>query len=314
MSENQTPTSNTPTPVIKLSIKGVGPVKEGEITIHNGPTLLYGPNGSGKSTILRVLDFVLRFLFDRSTALSIFKLINNETKEGIIKITINEQTYSFTLTKERVSVAPNTLDISKVLRQYPIIWVKPWSLSIRRSDIKQMRPLKLLTASKFRSILSQFHIDESETEFASMYKKYVEEVSDTLFWLSSYNVELIDNKVFFKNMDHYYTYEYTADGVKWMYMISASIALANLLKSFGRNPIVFVEAMETSLHYDHIGELIKELIKYEFPIILETHSGFALKLAYRGNLPYYVFEDGHIYNDLSSSSLFKSETASYEAE
>ncbi|MGC8597814.1 MAG: AAA family ATPase [Thermocladium sp.] len=315
---------------IKLSLKGIGPLKEGIIEFRDGPTLLYGPNNSGKTTIIRALNLALRLLsgFTVST-LDIRELINNESRESSVEITINEHAYVININEKRISITegsqeltsyqvagPNIKLISILLQHYPILWVKPWSLRID-APLEQGNPLEpwdLLMASSLGIILNYYDISDHESRFANIYSSYIKEVNDTLSQITDHRVELIKNNIFFKDISHYYSYNYTADGVKWIFMISASLALANLLKNLEENPmnpIVVVETMETGLHYDYIAALINMLNEYKFPTILETHSGLALKLAYRGKLQYYIIEDGHIHSDLSSSTLFKSEMATY---
>jgi len=64
---------------------------------------------------------------------------------------------------------------------------------------------------------------------------------------------------------------------------------------------------------DYLELLIEFLRHRSAAVVAETHSGFVLRRVYeiksKGDVRYYIFEDGAVYTEIKDSKLFKREIA-----
>jgi predicted ATPase len=111
--------------------------------------------------------------------------------------------------------------------------------------------------------------------------------------------------LYFTDNQHFYDEDHVAEGVKRVALIIASLELARSIRH--RKPVVFVEGLENFLHVDYVAALLDVFSTSEVPVIVETHSAFALKYAIKSNLKAYVIKDGYSDDDLTKPELFARE-------
>jgi hypothetical protein len=138
------------------------------------------------------------------------------------------------------------------------------------------------------------------------------DINDALELVVNGRLELQEDKVLFYDGDYYYELDHVAEGIKRAALIITVKALAERLRGLGRSPIMFVENFESALHVDYVKSLLDVLSEGNVPVVVETHSGFAIKYGVRKmeegeGWRVYIIEDGNAFTDLTKSELFKRE-------
>jgi hypothetical protein len=152
----------------------------------------------------------------------------------------------------------------------------------------------------------------SYAKIASDYSRYLMDINDALELVVNGRLELQEDKVLFYDGDYYYELDHVAEGIKRAALIITVKALAERLRGLGRSPIMFVENFESALHVDYVKSLLDVLSEGNVPVVVETHSGFAIKYGVRKmeegeGWRVYIIEDGNAFTDLTKSELFKRE-------
>lgn len=322
---------------IELTLVGIGPIaEEVAVSITDGITLLYGPNGAGKSTIMRALANVIYILMGYGVQVrELMEMVNKERRLGEVGIKIDGPRYSISidinnkeivvrrdneeLTRTKVTEPAGIAPIQGVLpRKYPILWVKPMGvvkvLGLDAIEPQNVSFRDLLLPSTVEKALSSRLIIGSEV--AKVYREYLDAINTALNYVVNYDLKIIGDAPYFvdlsRNSTHYITYEYVADGVKQALAIVTVAEFAELLrKHLDAAPVLLIDDVETALHYDYLISLLQYLAKRQYPVILETHNGLALRYAYNNKLRFYVVEDGKAFTDIKSSALFKKEVVAY---
>jgi len=316
---------------MKLILENIGPIKRAEIELGK-VTVLYGPNAAGKTTVARVLEDAIKLMNNIGVECGeLIELINYSTKVG--RMVLNN--YEVSLEKsegfERVNVTikrgaetlhsggcgvgtyATGLHIASDLGADSLAWVRYNDVRLINVGLPEFEnPPTLTDLLKPSVIMGYISRSASYTKIASDYSRYLMDINDALELVINGRLELQEDKVFFYDGDYYYELDHVAEGIKRAALIITVKALAERLRELGRRPIMFVENFESALHVDYVKSLLDELSKGNVPVIVETHSGFAIKYGARKmeegeGWRVYIIEDGNAFTDLTKSELFKRE-------
>jgi energy-coupling factor transporter ATP-binding protein EcfA2 len=317
--------------MMKLILENIGPIKSAEIELGK-VTVLYGPNAAGKTTVARVLEDAIKLMNNIGVECGeLIELINYSTKVG--RMVLNN--YEVSLEKsegfERVNVTikrgaetlhsggcgvgtyATGLHIASDLGVDSLAWVRYNDVRLINVGLPKFEnPPTLTDLLKPSVIMGYISRSASYTKIASDYSRYLMDVNDALELVINGRLELQENEVLFYDGDYYYELDHVAEGIKRAALIITVKALAERLRGLGRSPIMFIENFESALHVDYVKSLLDELSKGNVPVIVETHSGFAIKYGARKmeegeGWRVYIIEDGNAFTDLTKSELFKRE-------
>jgi hypothetical protein len=148
-------------------------------------------------------------------------------------------------------------------------------------------------------------------EFLDFYEELLAKVNKYLEAFSGHAVEYRD-RLYFRRGIHLFHPSRVAEGVRRMALILATALLAEAVAERATQ-VVYVEDFESSLHVDYLELLIEVLRRRSAVVVAETHSGFVLRRVYetksKGDVQYYIFEDGAVHTEIKDSKLFKREIA-----
>jgi energy-coupling factor transporter ATP-binding protein EcfA2 len=309
MPESQNPNS------LNLILENIGPIKSAEIELGR-VTVLYGANATGKTTVARVLEDAVKLMNNIGVECSeLAELVRHDAKVG--RIVLND--YEVSLERgENVNVVIKRgaelhkgeckvgstyltgLHIAGELGVDTLVWVGYRDVRL----IGVVEGVLNLEALLKPSIKKYFLISE-KVRAAEEYNNYIYNINHRLSSLCGSWIEVQD-EVFFNDGDFYYELNHMAEGVRRATLIIAAKVLAEMLGKLGRKPVLFVEGLEP-LHVDMIEGILDELSEGNVPVIVETHSGFAIKYGARKSWSVYVLKDGSAFNDLTKPELFSSE-------
>jgi len=313
---------------MKLILEGIGPIRTAEIELGK-VTILYGPNSAGKTTVARSIEYLIKLMNNISVDCGkLMELINYSTKVG--RIVLNDYEVSLERSEgfEKVNVVIKRgtetlqsggcgvgtyltgLHIASDLGVDSLAWVGYDDVRLINVASESENPLTLTDLLK-PSLIKGISRSAS-TKIASDYSRYLMDINDALELVVNGRFELQENEVFFYDGDYYYELDHVAEGIKRAALIITVKALAERLRGLGRSPIMFVENFESALHVDYVKSLLDELSKGNVPVVVETHSGFAVKYGARKmeegeGWRVYIIEDGNAFTDLARSELFKRE-------
>jgi len=316
---------------MKLILENIGPIKSAEIELGR-VTILYGPNAAGKTTVARSIEYLIKLMNNIGVECSeLMELINYGAKAG--RIVLNDYEVSLERTEgfEKVNVTikrgaetlhsggcgagvhSTGLHIASDLGVDSLAWVR--YIDARLINIGLPEPENTLTLtdlpkpSLIKTLIKRLSGSDSYTKIASDYSRYLMDVNDALELVVNGRLELQENEVLFYDGDYYYELDHVAEGIKRAALIITVKALAERLRGLGRSPIMFIENFESALHVDYVKSLLDELSEGNVPVIIETHSGFAIKYGARKSWSVYVLKDGSAFNDLTKPELFSIEAA-----
>jgi len=316
---------------LTINLQNIGPIKTAEIELGK-VTILYGPNAAGKTTVARAIEDAIKLMNNISIECGkLMELIKYDTKVG--RMTLNDYEVSLERSEgfENVNVVIKRgaetlhsggcgvgmystyltgLHIAGDLGVDSLAWVG--YNDVRLINVGSENPLTLTDLLKPSLIGGYISRSASYTKIASDYNRYLMDVNDALELVVNGRLELQEDKVLFYDGDYYYELDHVAEGIKRAALIITVKALAERLRGLGRSPIMFVENFESALHVDYVKSLLDELSKGNVPVIVETHSGFAIKYGARKmeegeGWRVYIIEDGNAFTDLTKSELFKRE-------
>jgi hypothetical protein len=320
--------------MMKLILENIGPIKSAEIELGR-VTILYGPNAAGKTTVARSIEYLIKLMNNIGVECSeLMELINYGAKAG--RIVLNDYEVSLERTEgfEKVNVTikrgaetlhsggcgagvhSTGLHIASDLGVDSLAWVR--YIDAKLINIGLPEPENTLTLtdlpkpSLIKTLIKRLSGSASYTKIASDYSRYLMDVNDALELVVNGRLELQENEVLFYDGDYYYELDHVAEGIKRAALIITVKALAERLRGLGRSPIMFIENFEPALHVDYVKSLLDELSKGNVLVIVETHSGFAIKYGARKmeegeGWRVYIIEDGNAFTDLTKSELFKRE-------
>jgi len=305
MPESQNPNS------LNLILENIGPIKSAEIELGR-VTVLYGANATGKTTVARVLEDAVKLMNNIGVECSeLMGLIRYDAKVG--RMTLND--YEVSLERgEKVNVVikrgAETLHsggcgagvYSTGLHIAELIDTLVW---VRYNDVRLIGVVEdvLSLEALLKPSIKKYFLISEKVRAAKEYDDYIYEVNHRMSPLGWFEVQ---DEVFFNDGDFYYELDHVAEGIKRAALIIASMALAERLKELGRLPLIFVEGLEP-LHIDMIKGILDEFEDTRVPVVVETHSGFAIKQGVLRKWNVYVFKDGSTFTDLTNPGLFDKE-------
>jgi len=308
-----------------LTLVNIGPLKEARVELGRGLTVFYGPNGSGKTTVARALRLLALMNMGVASAGELMELINRARREGRIMyeeggsaLEINcvleergaRLKFGGVLGGERRVYADDRLESADKPR-IAMFWILHDSVKLYGLKAQEERPYELadlLAPSVLRGLVGE---GKALGEFLDFYEEFLAEVNNYLEAASGHAVEYKDG-VYFRRGIHLFHPSRVAEGIKRMALILATALLAEATAE-GIIPVVYVEEFESSLHVDYLDFLVDVLRRRSAAVVAETHSGFVLKRVYetrsKGDVRYYIFEDGAVYTEIKDSKLFRREIA-----
>jgi len=317
--------------MMKLILENIGPIKSAEIELSK-VTILYGPNAAGKTTVVRAIEYAIKLMNNIGVECGeLMELINYSTKVGRMVLNNYEVSLERSEGFEKVNVTIKRgaetlhsggcwwvgtyltgLHITSDLGVDSLAWVRYDDVRLINVGLPEHENPLTLTNLLKPSLIKDISRSASYTKIASDYSRYLMNINDALELVVNGRFELQENEVFFYDGDYYYELDHVAGGIKRAALIIAVKALAEKLRELGGRPIMFVENFESALHVDYVKSLLDELGKGNVPVIVETHSGFAIKYGARKmeegeGWRVYIIEDGNAFTDLTKSELFKRE-------
>jgi energy-coupling factor transporter ATP-binding protein EcfA2 len=315
--------SPNPNPNLKLILENIGPIKSAEIKLGK-VTILYGANATGKTTIARALAHLIKMLNGFSTRCSeLIDIISEDSTEGIMALGGYEVSLRKSKLWDRVTVAirkgsevlysgecsggtvSTGLRVGGDLGFDLLAWVRYDKVLIVDANSNE---LALGLEGLFNPSIVRRYITASisDAKAASDFEDYVLDASHALSTVTGWHVTNQHGGVFFINGVEFYEPSNVAEGVKRAALVLTTKTLVERARRLGRLPIMFVEGLEP-LHIDAVRFTLDAFEDSEVPIIVETHSGFALKYAATRNWNAYVLKGGVAYSDLTKPGLFTSE-------
>jgi energy-coupling factor transporter ATP-binding protein EcfA2 len=309
------PTGQNPNPSLNLKLENIGPIKSAEIELGK-VTVLYGANATGKTTVARAIADVVKLMNNIGVECSeLMGLIRYDAKAG--RIVLNDYEVSLERGEKvnvvikrgaetlhsgecRVGVYSTGLHIAGDL-VYTLAWVRYNNVKlIGIGAVEDILNLEMLLKP---SVVKKYF--GSELKAAKEYDDYIYDVNHKVSALTG-GWFVIQDDIFFNDGDYYYELNHVAEGIKRVALIVTSMALAERLKKLGRLPLIFVEGLEP-LHVDMIEGILDEFEDIRVPVVVETHSAFALKYALKKNWGAFVLKDGYAHADLTKPELFDKE-------
>ncbi len=308
-----------------LTLVNIGPLKEARVELGRGLTVFYGPNASGKTTVARALRLLALMNMGVANAEELMELINRVKREGkivyedggsVLEIScaLGERgawlKFGGALSGERRVYADNRLERTDRPR-IDMFWILHDSVMLYGIKAQEGRPYELadlLAPSVLRGLVGE---GKALGEFLDFYEEFLAKVNKYLEAFSGHALEYRDG-LYFRRGIHLFHPSRVAEGVRRMALILATAFLAEAVAG-GATPVVYVEEFESSLHVDYLELLIEVLRRRSAAVVAETHSGFVLGRVYetksKGDVRYYIFEDGTVYTEIKDSKLFKREIA-----
>jgi ABC-type dipeptide/oligopeptide/nickel transport system ATPase subunit len=305
MPESQNPNS------LNLILENIGPIKSAEIELGR-VTVLYGANATGKTTVARVLEDAVKLMNNIGVECSeLAELVRHDAKVG--RIVLND--YEVSLERgEKVNVVikrgaetlhsggcgagvyATGLHIAELIDT--LVWVRYNDVRLIGIDFENVLNLEMLLKPMVKK-----YFGSDELKAAKEYDDYIYDVNHKVSALTG-GWFVIQDDIFFNDGDYFYKLNHVAEGVKRTALIIATKVLAERLR--GRRPVLFVEGLEP-LHVDMIEGILDEFEDTRVPVVVETHSGFAIKQGVLRKWSVYVLKDGSAFNDLTRPELFSSE-------
>jgi len=308
-----------------LTLVNIGPLKEARVELGRGFTVLYGPNASGKTTVARALRLLALMNMGVANAEELMELINRVKREGRIVYEDDGSVLEISCVLEergarlkfggvpggeRRVYANDRLGRTDRPR-IDMFWILHNSVTLYGIKAQEGRPYELadlLASSTLRGLVGE---GKAQGEFLDFYEEFLAEVNKYLEAFSGHALEYRD-RLYFRRGIHFFHPSWVAEGVRRMALIIATALLAEAVAE-GATPVVYVEEFESSLHVDYLELLIEFLRRRSAAVVAETHSGFVLRRVYetksKGDMWYYIFEDGTVYTEIKDSKLFKREIA-----
>jgi len=310
---------------VLLTLVNIGPLKEARVELGRGLTVFYGPNASGKTTVARALRLLALMNMGVANAGELMELINRVKREGkivyedggsVLEIScaLGERgarlKFGGVLSGERRVYADERLNAVDRPR-IAMFWILHNSVTLYGIKAQEGRPYELadlLAPSVLRGLVGE---GKALGEFLDFYEEFLAKVNEYLEAFSGHVLEYRDG-LYFRRSIHLFHPNQTAKGVRRMALIIAATLLAEAVAE-GATPVVYVEEFESSLHVDYLELLIEVLRRRSAAVVAETHSGFVLRRVYetksKGDVRYYIFEDGAVHTEIKDSKLFKREIA-----
>jgi energy-coupling factor transporter ATP-binding protein EcfA2 len=308
-----------------LTLVNIGPLREARVELGRGLTVFYGPNASGKTTVARALKLLALMNVGVANAGELMELVNRAKREG--RIRYEEGGYALEIScvleerdarlkfdgvlgGERRVYADDRLQ-SLDRPRVAMFWILHDSVKLYGLKAQEERPYELadlLAPSALRGLVGE---GKTLGEFLDFYEELLAKVNKYLEAVSDHAVEYRDG-VYFRRGIHLFHPSQVAEGIKRMALILAAAFLAEAAAEKAI-PVVYVEDFESSLHVDYLGFLISVLRQRSATVVAETHSGFVLRRVHetssRGDVRYYIFEDGAVHAEIKDSKLFRRELA-----
>jgi len=308
------PGSQSPTS-LNLILENIGPIKSAEIELGR-VTVLYGANATGKTTVARAIEDAVKLMNNIGVECSeLAELVRHDAKVG--RMVLNN--YEVSLERgENVNVVikrgaetlhsggcgvgatySTGLHIGDLVDT--LAWVRYNNVKLIGAEGEDVLNLEMLLKP---SVVKKYF--GSELKAVREYDNYIYDVNHKVSALTGGWFVVQDN-VYFNDGDFYHELNHVAEGIKRAALIITVKALAERLRGLGRSPIMFIENFEPALHVDYVEALLDELSEGNVPVIVETHSAFALKYAFKKNWGALVFKDGSTFTDLTKPELFARE-------
>jgi hypothetical protein len=308
-----------------LTLVNIGPLKEARVELGRGLTVFYGPNASGKTTVARALRLLALMNMGAANAEELMELINRVKREGrivyedggsVLEIScaLGERgawlKFGGALSREKRVYSDDRLESIDKPR-IAMFWILHNSVTLYGLKVQEGRSYELadlLTPSVLRGLVGE---GKALGEFLDFYEELLAKVNKYLEAFSGHALEYRD-RLYFRRGIHLFHPSRVAEGVRRMALILATALLAEAVTE-GATPVVYVEDFESSLHVDYLELLIEFLRRRSAAVVAETHSGFVLRRVYetksKGDVRYYIFEDGAVHTEIKDSKLFKREIA-----
>jgi len=308
-----------------LTLVNIGPLKETRVELGRGLTVFYGPNASGKTTVARALRLLALMNMGIASVGGLMELINRVKREGRIvyenggsvlemSCALGERgawlKFGGVLSGERRVYADERLNAVDKPR-IAMFWILHNSVMLYGLKAQVGRPYvlaELLAPLVLRGLVGE---GKALGEFLDFYEELLAKVNKYLEAFSGHAVEYRD-RLYFRRGIHLFHPSRVAEGVRRMALILATALLAEAVAERATQ-VVYVEDFESSLHVDYLELLIEVLRRRSAVVVAETHSGFVLRRVYetksKGDVQYYIFEDGAVHTEIKDSKLFKREIA-----
>jgi energy-coupling factor transporter ATP-binding protein EcfA2 len=303
---------------LNLILENIGPIKNAEIELGR-VTILYGANATGKTTMARAIADVVKLMNNIGIECSeLAELVRHDAKVG--RIVLND--YEVSLERDgfenvnvvikrgaelhkgecRVGATYSTgLHIGDLVDT--LAWVRYNNVKLIGVEGEDVLNLEMLLKP---SVVKKYF--GNELKAAKEYDDYFYNINHKVSALCG-GWFVVQDDVFFNDGDYFYELDHIAEGIKRVALIIATKTLVEMLRGLGRSPIMFIENFEPALHVDYVEALLDELSEGNVPVIVETHSGFAIKYGARKSWSVYVLKDGSAFNDLTKPELFSIEAA-----
>ena len=300
---------------LNLILENIGPIKNAEIELGR-VTILYGANATGKTTMARAIADVVKLMNNIGIECSeLAELVRHDAKVG--RIVLND--YEVSLERDgfenvnvvikrgaelhkgecRVGATYSTgLHIGDLVDT--LAWVRYNNVKLIGVEGEDVLNLEMLLKP---SVVKKYF--GNELKAAKEYDDYFYNINHKVSALCG-GWFVVQDDVFFNDGDYFYELDHIAEGIKRVALITAAKTLAEMLGKLGRKPVLFVEGLEP-LHVDMIEGILDEFEDTGVPTIIETHSAFALKYAFKKNWGALVFKDGSTFTDLTNPGLFDKE-------
>jgi len=303
---------------LNLILENIGPIKSAEIELGK-VTILYGANATGKTTVARAIADAIKLMNNISIECSeLMGLIRYGVKVGRIVLNdyeiLLERTEGFEKVNVVIKRGAETLHSGGC-------GVGVYSTGLHIAEIDTLALVRYnnvrLIGAEGEDVLNlemllkpvvKNYFGSDELKAVKEYDDYIYNVNHKVSALTGGWFVVQDN-VYFNDGDFYYELNHVAEGIKRAALIITVKALAERLRGLGRSPIMFIENFEPALHIDYVNSLLDELSEGNVPVIIETHSGFAIKYGARKSWSVYVLKDGSAFNDLTKPELFSIEAA-----
>ena len=308
---------------LKLVLENIGPIKSAEIEL--GKTVLYGPNAAGKTFIAKSLKLMFSLLGD--IRIGCDKLIEDVRygadvgriafKDYVVEITRagdykkagmvikkgGEVLYSGECTGGYFSTGLNAANDV-------ILWVGGGAVNIYGAGIDDYA----ITEDHLLSPYVTRFISKCGGDCAQAtgdYVTYMIRVNDIIESVTNGRIEYPPGELmYFFDGEHYYYFDAVSLGIKRVAVMAGAIVLAEKMAALGKEPVVFIENIEDTLHVDYLKSILDVISTTNVPVIIETHSGFVLRYAAAKETEgwrAYVVQDGAVTSDLTKVETFKHE-------
>jgi len=314
----------TESPIMRLALENIGPLKEARIELGRGLTVLYGLNGTGKTTVAKVLRLIARLNMGIAEAGDVIRLVKRQLRYMVEKEGVGRIVYEMDGTLE-ISCVPDLRGAKLKVGDWEryvimgerlpmidkpriaLIWAAHDAVRLYGVGTHEALSVEdLLTPSVFRSVVAGMYGDAMD-----LYEEVLSEVNNMLETLD-YNIMYRDGVYYKHGALHVYTPDEVSSGVRRLALIYLALAMAKNFAKYAKiEPVLFVENFEDSLDVTMMSAVIDILRTSDIISIAETHSGYPLREAtIRSRMNYYVFADGKTTKNLTVE-LFKKEIAEW---